>query len=69
LLVKKVVGYGDPGVQLGVGVTMSGHPALSEGVVAQDEGWGIYAFWVPPREDALGLIAELHEGWCSLPLR
>ena len=38
------------------GGTVSGHPALSDGVVVQREGWGVYAFWVPPRDDALALF-------------
>ncbi len=34
---------------------VSGHPALSEGVVVTSDVWGEWAFWVPPREDYLAL--------------
>ncbi|MDJ0497755.1 MAG: hypothetical protein QNJ89_07995 [Acidimicrobiia bacterium] len=37
------------------GPTASGHPALSEGVVVQSAGWGIYTFWVPPSDNYLAL--------------
>jgi hypothetical protein len=37
-------------------VAVSGHPDLSDGVVAYDYGWNTYVFWVPPRDDYLGLF-------------
>jgi hypothetical protein len=44
------------------GGTVSGHPALSDGVVVQSEGWGIYAFWVPPRDNYLALAIMHNAG-------
>ena len=34
---------------------VSGHPALSNGVVFFDEGWGLYTFWVPPKDEYLSM--------------
>jgi len=48
-----------------VGGTVSGHPALGEGVVVQSEGWGIYSFWVPPRDDYLTLFVTHTEDGVS----
>jgi hypothetical protein len=44
------------------GGTVSGHPALSKGVVVQSGGWGTYAFWVPPRDEYLSLLMNSHSG-------
>ncbi|TFH21089.1 MAG: hypothetical protein E4H05_00880 [Acidimicrobiales bacterium] len=41
---------------------VSGHPNLSEGVVAYDYGWGTYVFWVPPRDEYLALQVPLIGG-------
>ena len=40
------------------GTAVSGHPALSDGVVVQAAGWGFYAFWVPPHEEYLFVIVN-----------
>lgn len=52
--VTEVIEYSEGRVP--VGATVSGHPALGEGVVVQSEGWGIYAFWVPPGDQYLGVV-------------
>ena len=44
------------------GGTVSGHPALSDGVVVQSAGWGVYSFWVPPGTEHLSLLASWHAG-------
>ena len=44
------------------GGAVSGHPALSEGVVVQSAGWGAYSFWVPPRDEYLSLLANRVSG-------
>lgn len=36
-----------------IGATVSGHPALSDGVVVHNGAFGQYAFWVPPRQEYL----------------
>ena len=41
---------------------VSGHPNLSDGVVAYDYGWGTYVFWVPPRDEYLALQFPLISG-------
>lgn len=41
---------------------MSGHPALSDGAVVQSAGWGVYAFWVPPRAEYLSLLVNRFSG-------
>lgn len=43
-------------------VAVSGHPNLSDGVVAYDYGFGQYVFWVPPRQEYLGLYFPLIGG-------
>lgn len=45
-----------------VGGTVSGHPALSDDVIVQSAGWGVYSFWVPPRDEYLSLLMNLHSG-------
>ena len=68
-------GNADPGVLLPVeviefdggsvgtpGEAVSGHPALSEGVVVQSAGWGVYSFWVPPGDDYLALALTRDTG-------
>ncbi len=50
------------GPVLAPGGTVSGHPALSDGVVVQSAGWGVYAFWVPPRAEYLSLSASRYSG-------
>jgi hypothetical protein len=42
--------------------TVSGHPALSDGVIVQSAGWGFYSFWVPPRDEYLSLFLNRHSG-------
>ena len=50
------------GPVLALGGTMSGHPALSDGVVVQSAGWGVYSFWVEPRAEYLSLSASRYSG-------
>ena len=45
----------DPG-DLEIGAAVSGHPALSDGVVVFNGGFGQFAFWVPPRQEYLALV-------------
>ena len=56
-----VVDFSDQPVEMDV-VAVSGHPDLSDGVVAYNYGWGIYVFWVPPRDDYLALSFPLLNG-------
>ena len=53
----KVVEY-DGGLVLGAHQAVSGHPALGDGVVVQNQGWGLSAFWVPPADDYLGMYVQ-----------
>ena len=53
----EIVEY-DGGPVRAPGGTVSGHPALSEGAVVQNAGWGAYSFWVPPRDEYLSLFAN-----------
>jgi hypothetical protein len=53
LPVTEVIEYSEGRVP--VGATMSGHPALGDGVLVQSEAWGVYAFWVPPGDQYLGV--------------
>lgn len=69
-------GNADPGVLLPVeeitpydggtvgipGGTVSEHPALSDGVVVQSSGWGVYVFWVPPHEEYLAMFLNHRVG-------
>jgi len=57
-----VVDFSDHTPVEGDVVAVSGHPDLSDGVVAYDYGWGMYVFWVPPRDDYLGLSLPLLNG-------
>ena len=47
---------------------VSGHPALSEGVLVTADGWGQYAFWVPPREQYLALMMSVPGEELSYPI-
>jgi len=38
-----------------IGAAVSGHPALSDGAVVHNGGFGQFAFWVPPNEEYLSL--------------
>ena len=44
---------------------VSGHPALSEGVVVHNGGWGLISFGVPPRNQYLYVFVnpEQEESW------
>jgi hypothetical protein len=69
LATADIVAYseGDPdSVELGAAV--SGHPALSDGVVVYNGAFGQYAFWVPPRQEYLAFslavpgVSDVFEG-------
>lgn len=45
----------DGGVIGTQGMTVTGHPALSEGVALQSAGRGVFVLWVPPAEEYLAL--------------
>jgi hypothetical protein len=53
--VKEIIEYSGGGVPV-PGATVSGHPALGDAVLVQSEGWGVYAFWVPPADQYLVLV-------------
>jgi hypothetical protein len=55
----EIVEYDGEGVPV-PGGTVSGLPSLSEGVVLQSAGWGVYSFWVPPRDEYLSLFVNRH---------
>ena len=40
----------DPDTRSGIGTPVSGHPSLSEGVVARSNGFGTTTFFVPPAD-------------------
>ena len=42
-----------------IGATVSGHPALSDGVVVHNGAFGQYAFWVPPRPEYLAFSLDV----------
>jgi hypothetical protein len=43
---------------VGIGAAVSGHPALSDGVVVQNGGFGQYAFWVTPNDEYLSFTVR-----------
>ncbi len=47
---------------------VSGHPALSEGVLVTADGWGQFAFWVPPRDQYLALMIDVPGEELSYPI-
>ena len=47
---------------------VSGHPALAEGVLVTADGWGQYAFWVPPRDQYLALMMSVPGEELSYPI-
>jgi hypothetical protein len=54
-----VVDFSDEDPRAVDGAWVSGHPALSDGVLVTGDGWGGYAFWVPPREEYLALSVSV----------
>jgi hypothetical protein len=47
---------------------VSGHPALSEGVLVTADGWGQFAFWVPPGDEYLALMIDVPGEELSYPI-
>ena len=66
LLPAEIVEYDGRGVGF-PGPAVSGHPALSEGVVVQNAGWDIYTFWVPPSDNYLALSISRATHTTELP--
>lgn len=51
-----IVAYSDDELtQPEIGQAVAGHPALGDGVVVFNGGFGSYAFWVPPRQEYLAV--------------
>ena len=57
-----VVEFSDSSPLEGGETAVSGHPDLSDGVVAYNYGYGIDVFWVPPRDEYLALSFPLISG-------
>ena len=63
-----IVDFSDEDPRAIEGAAVSGHPALSDGVLVTADGWAQFAFWVPPRHQYLALMISVPGEELSYPI-
>ena len=48
--------YEGPGQVMKPGATVVGHPALSDGVVVENNAFGRFVFYIPGQDDVLNVV-------------